>query len=127
VLAESSRRRAGLGRRHGLGLRAPGWFGLFACGPTATSSASRKLSFKEQTDYQIGYAVGLICRKHGMTSAHLLAGDDQMWQKTGVSSPTLAEASKMACLRRTALGLGVGAATRAAEKGKGFTGGKASS
>lgn len=73
------------------GYRAPGWFGLFACGPDGDTICVQELSFKEQTDYQVGYAVGLICRSHGMTSAHLLAGDDQMWQKTGVSSPTIAE------------------------------------
>lgn len=71
------------------GYRAPGWFGLFACGPDGDVVCVKELSFREQTDYQVGYAVGLICR--GVGNVENVAGDEQMWYKTGVGAPTIAE------------------------------------
>lgn len=71
------------------GYRAPGWFGLFACGPDEDVVCVKELSFREQTDHQVGYAVGLICREWGVVTH--IAGDEQMWYKTGVGAPTIAE------------------------------------
>lgn len=71
------------------GYRAPGWFGLFACGPDGDIVCVKELSFREQTDYQVGYAVGLLCREQG--DVEQIAGDEQMWYKTGVGAPTIAE------------------------------------
>lgn len=73
------------------GYRNPGWFGLFACGPDGDVVCVAELSFREQTDRQVGHAVGLLCRQWGVTSAHTIAGDEQMWYNTGVGAPTIAE------------------------------------
>lgn len=71
------------------GYRNPGWFGLFACGPDGDVVCVAELSFREQTDRQVGHAVGLICRHWGHVP--VIAGDEQMWYQTGVGAPSIAE------------------------------------
>lgn len=79
------------------GYRAPGCFLLFAIGPDGDTVAIDELYFKEQTGLEAGYAVGLICKRWGRVE--YIAGDTQMWQKTGVSSPTIAEEVQNGILR----------------------------
>lgn len=71
------------------GYRAPGWFGLFATGPDGDVVCLDEIYFRQQTGPDVGRSVGLMCRKYG--PVQYIAGDEQMWYQTGVSSPTIAE------------------------------------
>lgn len=71
------------------GYRNPGWFGLFASGPDGEQVCVEEVYFRQQTAYDVGYGVGVLCR--GYEQVEYIAGDEQMWYQTGVSAPNLAE------------------------------------
>lgn len=71
------------------GYRAPGAFYLAACGPDGDVVIHREMAFREQTGLDVGRAIGWICREEG--EIEYIAGDEQMWYKTGSSAPTIAE------------------------------------
>lgn len=71
------------------GYRNPGWFGWFACGPDGDVVCMDEVYFREQTAQQVGYACGLRSRE--LPALAYIAADEQMWYKTGVSAPTIAE------------------------------------
>jgi len=72
------------------GYRAPGWFGLFASGPDGDVICVAELYFRQKTGTDIGRAIGRLCRQTGRSIAYI-AGDEQMWYKTGVTAPTIGE------------------------------------
>lgn len=71
------------------GYRAPGCFLLVACGPEGEVYGVDEVYFSQQTAGVVGRAVGVLCRGYGTVAQ--IAGDEQMWYKTGVGAPTLAE------------------------------------
>ena len=71
------------------GYRANGWIGLFACGPEGDVVCITELYFKGQHSGDVGYAFGLMVQPYGVCG--YVACDEQMWQKSGVAAPTLAE------------------------------------
>lgn len=71
------------------GYRAPGCFLLMACGPEGEVYGLDELYFSQQTAGDVGRAVGMLCRGWGPVAQ--IAADEQMWYKTGVGAPTLAE------------------------------------
>jgi len=70
------------------GYRAPGWFGLFAQGPEGDIVLWRELYFSKETAYNVGYTIGQNTMSYPL---EYIAADEQMWQKQGTGSPTLAE------------------------------------
>lgn len=71
------------------GYRAPGCFLLVACGPEGEVYGVDEVYFSQQTAGDVGRAVGRLCRSYGVVAQ--IAADEQMWYKTGVGAPTLAE------------------------------------
>jgi hypothetical protein len=72
------------------GYRAPSWFGLFACGPDGDVVCIEELYFRDVVALNAGRAVGQLLRRFGH-QVDYIAGDEQMWYKTGISAPTIAE------------------------------------
>ena len=71
------------------GYRNPGWFGLGALGPDGEVIVIEELYFRQRTASDVGQAIGHLCRPHG--AIEYIAADEQMWYKTGVTAPTIAE------------------------------------
>lgn len=71
------------------GYRAPGWFGLAGLGYDGEVVVVDELYFRQKTGLDVGRAIGLLCRQYGRVD--YIAGDEQMWYKTGSSAPTIAE------------------------------------
>jgi hypothetical protein len=71
------------------GYRNPGCFALAALGPDGEVIVVEELYFRQRTGLDVGEAVGHLCRPRGQVE--YIAGDEQMWYKTGVSAPTIAE------------------------------------
>jgi len=74
------------------GYRNPGWLGIFSSGPDGDVICENELYFRQQHAYEVGYTFGLMCHPYPVEYAAL---DEQMWQKSGVSAPTLAEEFQM--------------------------------
>ncbi len=71
------------------GFRNPGWFGLAHLGPDGEVIVAKELYFRQRTAEDVGEAIGHLCRPEG--HIEYIAADEQMWYKTGVSAPTIAE------------------------------------
>lgn len=69
------------------GYRAPGWVGLFACGPDGDVVCFDELYFRELHAFEAGRRAGERMKKHTPLT---VSADSAMWQKTGVG-PTQAE------------------------------------
>ena len=70
------------------GMRAPGWFGLFAVGPEDDVVCIDEYYFQNVYAKEAGYRIGEMCSGKNV---EYIAADEQMWYKTGISAPTLAE------------------------------------
>lgn len=71
------------------GYRAPHCFLLFDSGPDGDVVACAELYGKERHAREVGLEVGQLCRVWG--PVEYIAGDEQMWYRTGQSAPTVAE------------------------------------
>lgn len=79
------------------GYRNPGAFYLAALGPDGEVIVVKELYFRQRTALDVGQAIGHLCRPFG--GIEYIAADEQMWYKTGVSAPNIAEECQMGILK----------------------------
>lgn len=70
------------------GMRAPGWFGLFASGDDGDHLLRKELYFRHQHAFDVGRKIGNLVLPYPV---QYIGADSQMWEERGTSSPTLAE------------------------------------
>ena len=70
------------------GMRAPGWFGVFACGPEGDVVCVDELYFKDLYAREAGRQCGELLMPY---PALYIAADEQMWYQTGVGVATISE------------------------------------
>lgn len=71
------------------GYRAPFWFGWFASGPDGDVVCVDEVYARGISAFEAGYGVGLTARQY--PRLEYIAADEQMWNETGTSAPTIAE------------------------------------
>lgn len=71
------------------GMRAPGWFGIAACGPEGDIVFLDELYFKDMYAREAGRACGRLLAPWA-GRCHYIAADEQMWYQTGSSPETIA-------------------------------------
>lgn len=79
------------------GYRNPGCFVLFADGPDGDVVAVDELYFRQLHGHDAGLGIGHLCQS--WPTPGYIAGDEQMWYRTGVAAPTIAEEVQTGIIR----------------------------